>query len=138
MLCKGNIQEDDLRRIERELGVIDKAEAKRKSVWKVARKQGVDKETLNAIKHAYTTEELDTLKESFSPSEGKKSKLQSAMENGLAVLGAAIVTDNITNILTVLNSYDSSRGTQEEILEGGIIIAAEAIFRNYDQVTINT
>ena len=138
MLSKGNIQEDDLRRIERELGVIDKAEAKRKSVWKVARKQGVDKETLNAIKHAYTTEELDTLKESFSPSEGKKSKLQSAMENGLAVLGAAIVTDNITNILTVLNSYDSSRGTQEEILEGGIIIAAEAIFRNYDQVTINT
>ena len=123
-----------MRRIERELGVIDKAEAKRKSVWKVAKKQNVDQETLNAIKHAYTTEELDTLKESFAPSEGKKSKLKYAMEKGLAPIGAAIVTDNISNIITILNSYDSSRGTQEEILEGGIIIAAEAIFRNYDQV----
>jgi hypothetical protein len=124
-----------LRSIERELAVIDRTEAKRKSVWKVAQKQNVDKQTLNSIKRAYSTEELETLKESFSPSEGKKSKLLSAMENGLAALGAAIVTDNITNIMAILSSYDSSRGTQEEILEGGIIIAAEAIFRNYDQVT---
>ena len=124
-----------MRRIERELAVIDKAEAKRKSVWKIAIKQNVDKATLNAIKHAFSAEELDTLKESFAPSEGKKSKLLTALENGLAPLGAAIVTDDIAKITAILNSLDSSRGTKEEIQEGGIIIAAEAIFRNYDQVT---
>ena len=53
----GGIQEDDLRKIQRELGVIDKLETKRKSVWKTAIKTNVDSEILNAIKlerHVYS------------------------------------------------------------------------------------
>ena len=134
LLLVGNIQEDDLRQIERELGIIDKVEAKRKSVWKLAVKSTVETETLNAIKQAYTTEELDTLKESFAPAEGKKSKLQLAIEKGLGVLGAVIILDDNMQIFSTLNSLISSNGSLEEIREGGITIAAELIFQQYNQV----
>ena len=130
----GNIQEDDLRKIERELEIIDKIENKRKTVWKAAIKANADKATTKAIRQAYTTEELDALKESFSPSDGKKSKLQVAIEMGLQPLGEAIIKDDFSTIQLLINNFSRDSANSEEIREGGIAIAAEIIFQNYNQV----
>ena len=131
----GGIQEDDLRKIQRELGVIDKLETKRKSVWKTAIKTNVEREILNAIKQAYTTEGLDTIKETFAPSEGKKSKYQSAIENGLAPVGSAILKDDYFQIQNVIRNFDHSYGNRDEIIEAGVTIASEILFLDADQVT---
>ena len=130
----GGIQEDDLRKIQRELGVIDKLETKRKSVWKTAIKTHVESEILNAIKQAYSTEGLDTIKESFAPSEGKKSKYQSAIENGLAPVGSAILKDDYSQIQNAIRNFDHSYGSRDEILEAGVTIASEILFLDADQV----
>ena len=116
------------------MGVIDKTETKRKSVWKVAIKTNVEKEILSAIKQAYTIEALDTIKESFSPSEGKQSKYQAALEKGYMPVGMAIIQDNYSQIQNATTSNVYSCGSRDEILEGGIIIAAEILFMEADQV----
>ena len=129
-----NIQEEDLRKIERELQIIDKVEAKRKVVWKAALKVNVEKEVRLAIRRAITIEELDTIREPFSATdENKKSKVQLALEKGLGPLGEAIVKDDMHSITRLIASYQSSEDS-EEIRESGIILAAESIFRNYSQV----
>ena len=118
------------------MGVIDKTETKRKSVWKVAIKTNVEKEILSAIIQACTIEGLDTIKESFSPSEGKKSKYQAALEKGLTPVGIAIIQDDYSQIQNAKRSHDYSCGSEDEILEGGIVIAAEILFMDADQVII--
>ena len=128
-----NIQEEDLRKIERELQIIDKVEAKRKVVWKAALKLNVEKEVRLAIRRAITTEELDTIREPFSADENKKSKVQLALEKGLGPLGEAIVKDDMHSITRLIAAHQSSENL-EEIRESGIILAAESIFRNYSQV----
>ena len=133
-LLSGGIDEDDLRKIQRELGLIDKTETKRKSVWKTALKTNVEREVLNAIKHAFTLESLDTIKESFSPSEGKKSKYQMAVERGLTPLGMAIIEDNYSQIQKEINKLTHSCGRIDEVIDGGITIASEILFLDADQV----
>ena len=133
-LLSGGINEDDLRKIQRELGLIDKTETKRKSVWKTALKTNVEREVLNAIKHAFTLESLDTIKESFSPSEGKKSKYQMAVERGLTPLGMAIIGDNYAQIQKEINKLTHSCDRQDEVIDGGITIASEILFLDADQV----
>ena len=133
-LLSGGINEDDLRKIQRELGLIDKTETKRKSVWKTALKTNVEREVLNAIKHAFTLESLDTIKESFSPSEGKKSKYQMAVERGLTPLGMAIIEDNYSQIQKEINKLTHSCDRQDEVIDGGITIASEILFLDADQV----
>lgn len=133
-LLSGGIDEDDLRKIQRELGLIDKTETKRKSVWKTALKTNVEREVLNAIKHAFTLESLDTIKESFSPSEGKKSKYQIAVERGLTPLGMAIIEDNYSRIQKEIKKLTHSCDRQDEVIDGGITIASEILFLDADQV----
>ena len=133
-LLSGGINEDDLRKIQRELGLIDKTETKRKSVWKTALKTNVEREVLNAIRHAFTLESLDTIKESFSPSEGKKSKYQMAVERGLTPLGLAIIGDNYSQIQTEIKKLTHSCDRQDEVIDGGITIASEILFLDADQV----
>ena len=103
-------------------------------MWKTAIKTNVESEILNAIKQAYTTEGLDTIKESFAPSEGKKSKYQSAIENGLAPVGSAILKDDYSQIQNVIRNFDHSYGSRDEIIEAGVTIASEILFLDADQV----
>ena len=124
-----------MRKIERELDIIDKVESKRKIAWKAAVKANVDKEGLKAIRSAYTIEELETLREYFCPAEGgKKSKVQQALERGLGPLGHAVLNDDIVSIAKIMSSLQAKHSNPEEIREGGIILAAETIFKNYNQV----
>ena len=92
----------------------------------------VEKGILGAIKQACTIEGLDTIKESFSPSEGKQSKYQAALEKGYMPVAIAIIQDDYSQIQTAKTSYSCE--SQDEILEGGIIIAAEMLFMDADQV----
>ena len=66
--------------------------------------------------------------------DGKKSKLQVAIEMGLQPLGEAIINDDFSTIQLLINSFSCDRANPEEIREGGIAIAAEIIFQNYNQV----
>ena len=66
--------------------------------------------------------------------DGKKSKLQVAIEMGLQPLGEAIINDDFSTILLLVNSFSRDGANPEEIREGGIAIAAEIIFQNYNQV----
>ena len=98
----------------------------------------MDKEVLLAIRRAFTVEELDTIREPFTDTEGKKSKVQLALEKGLAPLGKAILNDDRFSIASYYNysttTNHSSQEDLDDIKEGGIVLAAEAIFRNYNQV----
>ena len=120
------------------MGLIDKTENKRKSVWKTALKTNVEREILNAIKNAFTLESLDTIRESFSPSEGKKSKYQIAVEKGLTPLGLAIIADDNSQIQMEIKKLANSCDRQEEVIDGGITIASEIIFLDADQVISST
>ena len=104
---------------------------KSKVIQALTAQANADKAKTKAIRQAYTTEELDSLKESFSPSDGKKSKLQVAIEMGLQPLGEAIINDDFSTIHLLINSFSRDGANTEEIREGGITIAAEIIFQNY-------